>query len=733
MQKIFLAISFLFLSLCLSAQSTDSLAYIADSVRISASRFEVVSPKIAPTKVEVIDNATISFMNSQTSADLLQNTGKAFVQKSQGGGGSPVLRGFESNKILLAVDGVRMNNAIFRGGHLQNGIRIDNFSTEQVELIYGTGSLIYGSDALGGVIHFVSKKPNLALTKPKINVDLRAASANWEKTVHVDASLTHKNLASFTSFTYSDFGDLRQGKSKNRFYKDTLPYGRNFYVQRFDGKDSMIANIKPHIQRQTAYNQYNIIQKFTIRQNENVEHDVNFYLSNSSNVPRYDRLTEVNNAGVAKNAQWYYGPETWGMASYRLRMKGNAKIYDNFSLIAAYQYFGESRNSRRFNAANLKSQVEQVNVLSINADAVKVLKEKHTLQYGLEGNMNRVNSTAHFTNVKTDSTFAADTRYPDGGNSMSSFSAYITDKSKIGEHLLVNLGLRYNYTHLASQFADTSFFAFPFKDAVQNTSALVWNSGISYVTSNHFVVSANIGSAFRTPNLDDMTKVFESAGGRLIVPNANLKPEYSTTSELSLSKKWGNRVYGEISGYYTLLKNGITLAAAQYENQDSVVYDGTKSAVYTSVNTAQSFIYGLYAGLTADITKNIFFQGSFNYTQGRIVTDTTPAPLDHIPPVFGKVGIGYKNARFASELYTVYNGWKKIENYRLGAEDNELYAVAEGSPAWFTLNLKTQTNINEHFLVNAGIENILDTRYRVFASGISGAGRNIYVGVKGMF
>lgn len=741
MQKIFLSISFLFLSLCLSAQS-DSLIEacprpldisIRDSVIISAGRFQMACPKLAPTKVEIIDNAVIGFANAQTSADLLQNTGKAFVQKSQGGGGSPVLRGFESNKILLAVDGIRMNNAIFRGGHLQNVIRVDNFSTEQIEIIYGTGSLIYGSDALGGVVHFVTKKPNLSLTKPKVNVDLRSASANWEKTVHADVSLTKKNVASYTSFTYSDFGDLRQGKAKNLCYKDTLPYGRNFYVQRFDGKDSIVANDKPHIQKQTAYKQYNIMQKFTIRQNDKVEHDVNFYFSNSSNVPRYDRLTEVNGSGIAKNAQWYYGPETWGMALYRLRMKNNSKLYDNFSLIGAYQYFAESRNSRKLNSSNLKSQEEQVQVISVNLDATKTVATRHQLQYGLEGNMNFVKSMAYFTNVNTDSTFAADTRYPDGGNKMYSFSAYITERTAISKHWIGNIGLRYNYTNLTSQFADTTFFAFPFNNAIQNTSALIWNTGMSYVTNNYLRIAMSLGSSYRTPNLDDMSKVFESAGGKLIIPNSNLKPEYTYTSELSVSKRWKNKVYAEVSGYYTMLKNGISLAAAKYENQDSVVYDGVKSAVFANTNNAQSFIYGVYAGLTAEVTNHIFVQGSVNYTQGRIVTDSTPSPLDHIPPIFSKVGIGYKNNRFVGEFYTVFNGWKKISTYRLGAEDNELYAVAEGSPAWFTLNVKTQTSINKHFMVNAGIENILDTRYRVFASGISGAGRNIYVGIKGMF
>ena len=79
--------------------------------------------------------------NPQTTADLLGQIGSVFIQKSQMGGGSPMIRGFATNRVLMVADGVRMNNAIYRSGNNQNIISIDPFSLEDAEVIFGPGSI----------------------------------------------------------------------------------------------------------------------------------------------------------------------------------------------------------------------------------------------------------------------------------------------------------------------------------------------------------------------------------------------------------------------------------------------------------------------------------------------------------------------------------------------------------------------------------------------------------------
>lgn len=195
------------------------LPYGIDEIVVSASRFEEKKSDV-PQQILVIKSKELEFMNQQTTADVLQSSGSVFVQKSQGGGGSPVLRGFEANKVLIVIDGIRMNNAIFRAGHLQNVISLDNSVLDKMEIVYGPGSVVYGSDALGGVMHFYTKRPLLGTGNGinfKANAFTRYSSATNEKTFHSDLNFGFKKVAFLSSITYSDFGDLMQGKSRNPF------------------------------------------------------------------------------------------------------------------------------------------------------------------------------------------------------------------------------------------------------------------------------------------------------------------------------------------------------------------------------------------------------------------------------------------------------------------------------------------------------------------------------------
>ena len=157
----------------------------------------------------------IILQNPQTSADLLSQSGKVFVQKSQLGGGSPIIRGFATNRVLLNVDGIRMNNAIFRSGNVQNVISIDPNSIQNTEVILGPGTMIYGSDAIGGVMNFYTFQPMFSETnEPNLfgAVFSRWSSANQEKTMHFDVNIGLKKWSFLTSFTLSDYGDLTMGK-----------------------------------------------------------------------------------------------------------------------------------------------------------------------------------------------------------------------------------------------------------------------------------------------------------------------------------------------------------------------------------------------------------------------------------------------------------------------------------------------------------------------------------------
>src|SRR5687767_2317698 len=168
-----------------------------DEVLIYSGKFAEKRKNVVQ-KIDVISAQRIAQFNAQNTGDLLINTGNVFVQKSQQGGSSPVIRGFEASRVLLVVDGIRMNNAIYRAGHLQNVITIDQNMLERVEVLYGPASTLYGSDALGGVIHLRSKQPKLSTTDQLLATGVafaRFSSANNEKTIHSDVSIGGRKFA----------------------------------------------------------------------------------------------------------------------------------------------------------------------------------------------------------------------------------------------------------------------------------------------------------------------------------------------------------------------------------------------------------------------------------------------------------------------------------------------------------------------------------------------------------
>lgn len=693
-----------------------------DEIVVSASRFREKRKDVAQ-EIKVIRPTDLAHMNQSSMADVLSNQGNVFVQKSQLGGGSPIIRGFETNKVLLVVDGVRMNNAIYRGGHLQNVITLDNAIMERTEIVLGPGSVVYGSDALGGVMHFYTKNPAFSTGDTllvKANISARYHSAASGYTGHADISAGNKKLASLTSFTYSHFGDLRQGARRNPFYGS---FGsRNFYVERINGADSMLSNADSNLQVGSAYTQYDLLQKLVYKQSANVQHLLNVQYSTSSKIDRYDRLTQLS-GGEARFAEWYYGPQNRFLASYTLGLSRRKILYDELKIILAYQNIEESRIDRRFKKDLRNHRLEEVGIISATIDAEKLIG-KQELRYGAEFVNNTVSSVAHQEDINSGMTAPLDTRYPDGDAYMRSVAGYVTHTWEISPNFILNDGIRLSYVNLGARFEDKTFFPFPFSEVKQSNAALNGSLGCVWMPGETWRFTGLLSTGFRAPNVDDLAKVFESVQGAVVVPNPGLKPEYAYNAEIGLSRVFDKKITVSINGYYTLLRNAIAVLPATFEGNDSIVYDGEMSQVLSARNSAEAFVYGLEACLKGNISPSLSVYSTFNYTYGRLVTAEGTSPLDHIPPVFGRAGFNLSRHKFRSELFVQYSGWKYLKDYNLTGEDNIAYANKHGMPAWYTLNTRISYQFSKYFYLQAACENILDANYRQFASNISAPGRN---------
>jgi len=704
-----------------------------------------------PVKIEVIDAEQIAFSNSQTSADMLENNGNVYVQKSQMGGGSPVIRGFEANKVLLVVDGVRMNNAIYRSGHLQNAITVDNSILEKAEVIYGPGSVIYGSDALGGVMHFTTKKPKLSdsNSEPMVNSNVlfRYASANSERTGHLDFNIGLEKLAFFTSLSFSTFNDLRMGNNRSEKYED---FGKRFwYVERINGVDTKVANEDENVQAFTGYDQIDILQKVRYRVNEQIDLGFNLQYSTSSDVPRYDQLTAVRN-DEPRWAEWNYGPQSRLLTSLSAKITPTElDIFDGLSIVLAYQNIDEDRIQRSFMSDERRLREEDVDVITLNADANKRLNPSTKLNYGLEWTHNEVGSSAFTKNIITDDIGYAQTRYPNGGSDMSTWAAYTQLSHKLSEATRFNAGLRFSAIKLNASFTDTTLFTIPFETVNLNNTNISGSLGLNHKFPKNINFKALLATGFRSPNIDDVGKIRENSG-RVTIPNNQVTPEKSYSTEINLTKTFKDRLTVSGYGFYTLLEDAIVTRDFTLNGQDSILFDGEMAKVQTNLNAEIAFIKGWGLNLTYE-QGNWGAYVDYNKTLGRTIGDnvgntldrfinygvsadhSVGVPLGHIPPAYGKIGVKYQKEKLVVDVYSRFNGFKEVKDYSPSGVDNLEEATADGSPDWVTFNLKAQYKVHQYLTVQAGVENILDQHYRQFASGVSAPGRNVIVALRGNF
>lgn len=701
-----------------------------EQVTISVARFRLNKDEI-PQKIVSITPEEVQLASPQTSADLLESTGQVYVQKSQLGGGSPMIRGFATNRLLLTVDGVRMNSAIFRSGNLQNVISIDPMMVESTEVILGPGSVVYGSDAIGGVMNFFTLKPKFSFneaTSVSGNIYTRFATANNENTVHADVNVGRENWAFRTGVTYSDFGDLKMGEH------GPDDYLRPDYAVRRDGEDVMVENDDPLVQKPTGYDQLNLLQKIKYMPAKDWDFNLGLVYSSTSDFPRFDRLYRKRD-GVLRSAEWYYGPQTWFLGNLNINHRSDSEFYDKIQFTGAYQFFAESRNDRDFGKPVLFTTEENVDAYSANLDFEKVFSESKFF-YGFEYVLNNIDSKGSFRNIETSEAGETASRYPDGSKwqSMAVYSSY---QWKLREDLSLQSGIRYNHILVDAAF-ENRFYDFPFDKAEISTGALTGSFGLNW-RQNHFVGwRLGLSTAFRAPNIDDIGKIFDSEPGSVVVPNPSLKPEYAYNAELGADLNFSDNIRMDLTGYYTYLDDAMVRRNFDLDGVIEIDYQGEPSRVQAIQNAANAYVYGIEAGLEVDFSVALRLKSQFSYTEGKENEGGDYVPLRHAAPMFGNTHLIWSKRRVKLDLFAEYNGQFDFEDLAPGEQDKPyLYALDENgnpySPSWYTINLTGQYEMSSRWLATISIENITCQRYRTYSSGISASGRNLIIALSYTF
>jgi hemoglobin/transferrin/lactoferrin receptor protein len=722
-----------------------------DEIVISVFKKEEKSKRIAE-QIAVLSSKNIQKLSPQTSADLLAIIPGIKVQKSQFGGGSPVIRGMESNRVLLVVDGVRMNNAIYRKGHLQSSITIAPNLLDKIEVVFGPSSVIYGSDALGGVIHYYTKTPKLSEdNEVKSQFFSRFSTVNQEITTNVSAEVSFNNWASFTSISYSDFGELKAGKNRSHGFSD---WGNVFYYsENVNGNynENPTINSNPNLLRNTGYNQTDVLQKFFVPLSKKTDLKINLQYSTSSIIQRFDRLTEIrdiSDVSSLKFAEWSYGPQKRLLISSQLLLNPDKNWLESGTITTAYQNLQESRIQRKFGSLDRSYREESVAVFSVNGDFSVPLTDDKTriLSYGFEFAYNDVSSNAYGKTLNISNgeingfsnDFKVQSRYPDGGGNYLSSSLYLGYKQDVNSKSTLNSGIRFTNTNLNATWIDETFIQLSDNDISANNSAITATLGYVYKPNKNWQLNSVLSSGFRSPNIDDVGRVREKSGD-VTVPNIHVKPEFAYNAEVGIQKYFNDRKFRlSANVFYTLLDNYIIRDRFTINGSDQVLFDGEYGNAVANQNRGNAFITGYTISYLGKLSNAWNTSGFITYTKGR--TYDSEEPMSSIPPLFGQFEVNYKRDKIEVGAALRFNSKKDIEdfNFTEGIDNHDLTPIVDanaannediyfGTPSWMTIGINGRYSVTENFSVQARLDNLFDEHYIEFASGISSPGRNLSV------
>jgi len=670
--------------------------YSSEEITITASKIEKNVYDV-PNPVNLINEDQITKRNAKTSSEALREEPGVFVQKTNHGGGSAIIRGLSSNQILLLVDGIRLNNSTYRLGNHQYLTTVDYNCLDRIEIVRGPASVMYGSDALGGIINLITQRPSTKKMGDELDYNFRfygrSASADDEKTARAEFSIYNKNIALLLGISYKNFGDLRRGPNSSHPEIENSTNGL--------------------YQSPSGFSQNDFDAKFFYKPDDNQELIFAFQMTRQKDVPRYDKYE--NNDYMT----WIYTPQNRYLTYIAYKKQSLNKYINSINFTLSYHRQEEGREIQKKSYTDFRKEIDKVGTLGLNIILNSKYK-RHNINYGIELYLDNVQSKRTITDAETKTTKRDNRgRYIDGSE-YNSTGIFVQDEISISRKFTAVAGLRYSYFSTNFTFPNDSASGFSGKYE-QNFKSFTGSTGLIYRLTPQVNLNLNISQGFRAPNLSDISKFGESKGSVYEVPNTNLKPEQMLSFDIGTKLKY-NKLIADIFVYYSKISDLLASADALYKGSPTIEKGGEAYKVKTKKNIGNGFIQGFESYLSYEAGKGLFLYTNFTYTYGQ--NTTLDEPIDGIPPAFGLAGIKWNNQKYYLDFYTRF----ATKQDRLSSDDMDDPRIPDkGTPGWHTINLRTGMKFNQDLYIQLSLENILDYNYREHGSGINGPGRNFII------
>ncbi|MFQ5504191.1 MAG: TonB-dependent receptor [Planctomycetota bacterium] len=641
----------------------------------------------------------------RTLPEALKESPGVSVQKTGHAQGSPKFRGLTGFHTLLLVDGIRINNSVWRSGNVEYWNTVDAFSVERLELVRGPSSVLYGTDAVTGMGQVFTLGPGDPRTfapglRHSHGALFRYSSAEES---FIERAETRGSLDRFgwhLGASYKDFGQLTAGRSLGR-----LSYTG---YHELDGDLKLAWALDPDWALSLGY--------------QRVESE-DGPRTHSTVFAKPWRGTKAG-TGFLRDID-----QNRDLLWLGLDRRGES---DELELKLSYQLFREQEDRIRSNR-RLRVQGDEVDQFGLGVRYRSQLGPATALTAGVEGYHEDVdsfrrefNTDGSLREVRTRGPVADEAAYDQLG-------VYAQLEHELIPELEALAGVRYQYVE-----ADADEVAIPssaFAPVHRAWNSVVGSASLLWKPGTELRVFTSVAQSFRAPNLSDLTRLDIALSGDLEIPATDLDPERFVTVELGGRFDDGLRRLG-ITGFYTDVRDLI-----QRRPTGNIVGGDTE---VTKGNVSDGF----FAGFEAEAASRLDFAGldewelyGFADLVQAVIDAADPADglRTHpkgLPPAKGQLGLRWDpllEERFTFEVFVPWADGIPSSDYNAAERRNKERIPPDGLPGYALLGVRASAKLGGGLRASLAVENITGRDYRIFDSGLNEPGTNVIFTLRAEF
>lgn len=607
------------------------------------------------------------------------------VQQTTPGQGAAVIRGLKGSAILHLVDGMRLNNAIFRNAPTQYFALIPTSAVERIELIRGTPTSLYGSDAVGGVVQLVTHVPKFESSETNVRGELMTSfsSAELEKSIRGTVDIGNNTVASSFSAEYLETGNRRTGGG-----------------ERLNPSGYQVKAARGVLVATPTNDQSWLLDVHYLEQPE---------------TPRIDELVPGFGQTQPSSSEFFFEPNRRLFVHGRYTRETGPFDLD-WNLDVAWQRLDDDRRTRDYQANERQFEFNRSDLYGATLSGVRI-NEHGSWIVGTELYHDRVGSSRLEENLITGLVDTIGSRFPNG-STIRQASVYSNINHALSERHRLSGGLRYSYEKVKLESTQVSNATSVSNSDVSGDFGWVFN------VRDNWQLVANVGFGFRAPNVFDLGTLGNRPGNRFNIPNTNLDSEHVLQADFGFRYRTDR------------LAGGLMLYALKYDDRITSVGTGNVTPngrdIVQSVNAAESIIRGIEGGLDFEISKTIKAGGVLNYTWGeQDVTGQASEAADRIPPLSGRLTLTWEpGGSYRIATWMQFAG----KQDRLSSRDvRDVRINPDGTAGWTILGTRLSWDYAHNWQVSFDFDNVFDKSYREHGSGLDAPGLNAAISLRHRF